>query len=327
MKIALLGAAGFIGRAAAADLARRPEVGELILVDYMVKDAKRMARKLSPKCRYAMADAGKPSELARLFEGVNVVANAVGPCREYEETILTACASMKINTASIGDCATSPEDRRNFHDIFRRAGAVAVSGCGMTPGWTELLAAHFLGNAPDNTAEKASRYLFFSPDRFGGYAFLREFARRVVSETNAPQGAPAGRYFNLGDGVIVGVPEKAGRRISRIVNTVGRLGAVGKEFSAAMMLWMRGGMTAPPETPAAVCVVADENNIARLEDPAGNLAGVLLAETAVRLGSRSLREKGLVRLHELISRETARAIASEAGAAIKTGPAFATYSA
>ena len=71
MKIVLLGAAGFIGRAAAVLLARRDSVGELILVDYDIRDAKRLAKALSPKCRWAMADVGKPLELSRLLEGLD----------------------------------------------------------------------------------------------------------------------------------------------------------------------------------------------------------------------------------------------------------------
>src|SRR5512135_2419268 len=96
MKIVLLGAAGFIGRAAAVALARRDDVGELILVDYDIRDAKRLAKALSPKCRWAMADVGKPLELSRLLEGIDAVASAVGSSVEYEKTILIACAAGGI---------------------------------------------------------------------------------------------------------------------------------------------------------------------------------------------------------------------------------------
>jgi len=312
MKIVLLGAAGFIGRAAAADMARRAEVGELILVDYIIRDAKKMAKILSPKCRYAMADVGRAAELTRLLEGVDAVANAAGPCWEYEKATLLACASMKVHAASIGDGTLSREARNEIHDAFRRAGAAAVSGCGMMPGWTDLLAAHFL----DASAAGLSRYLFFSPDRFGGYTFLRDFAQRVGVATAPPAGAPAGRYFAMPDGAIVGVPEpKAAARMSAISTSIGRLGTVGKEFSAALMLWMRGTMTPPPGTPAAAAGVTDGKRTARIEDPSGRIAGALLAETAVRLASRSPKAKGLLPIHEIVGRETARAIASEAGAA------------
>ena len=315
MIIVLLGAAGFVGRAAAVELARRPEVGEILLVDYVVRDAKRMAKTLSPKCRYAMADVGKATELTRLLEGVDAVANAAGPCWEYEKATLLACASMKIPVASIGDNTLSREDRNEIHDAFRRAGTAAVSGCGMMPGWTDLLAAHFLvGGEP---SPGLARYLFFSPDLFGGYTFLRDFAKRVGPETSGPAGAPAGRYFAMPDGTIVGVPErKAGPRVAGIANTLGRMGTIGKEFAAATMLWLRGTMSGPPGTPAAAAGVADGRRTARVDDSAGRIASVLLSETAVRLASRSLKEKGLVPIHEVIGREAARAIAEDAGAVI-----------
>lgn len=316
MKIVLLGAAGFIGRAAAVELARRTEVSELLLVDYVIRDAKKMAKGLSPKCRYAMADIGKAAELTRLLEGVDAVANAAGPCWEYEKAALLACASMKVPAVSIGDGTLSREDQGEIHDAFRRAGAAAVSGCGMMPGWTDLLAAHFLG-AP---AAGLPRYLFFSPDRFGGYTFLRDFAKRVGAATAVPAGAPAGRYFAMPDGTSVGVPgPKAAARVAMISNTIGKLGTVGKEFSAALMLWLRGTMSAPPGTPAAVAGVSDGKRTARVGDPSGKIAGALLAETAVRLASRSPRMKGLVPLEELIAREAAKAIAEDAGGTITTG--------
>ena len=74
MKIALLGATGFVGRTAAAALAARPGVRELLLVDYDVRAAKKSARSLSPKCRWAMADAGRTPDLDRLLHEVDAAA-------------------------------------------------------------------------------------------------------------------------------------------------------------------------------------------------------------------------------------------------------------
>src|SRR5512140_2846063 len=215
MKILLLGAAGFTGRAAAVLLARRDDVGELILVDYDIRDAKRLAKALSPKCRWAMADVGKPLELSRLLEGIDAVASAVGSSAEYDKAILLSCASRGIPAATIGEGTIAAEDRREIDGVFRRPGIPAVVGCGMMPGWTELLAAHFLP-----TPAPATHYLFFSPARFGGYAFLRGVAKGITGAAPAPAGAPTGKYFALPDGSRVGVPKgKAGTRLGRIVGT------------------------------------------------------------------------------------------------------------
>lgn len=321
MKILLLGAAGFNGRAAAVLLARRDDVGELILVDYDIRDAKRLAKALSPKCRWAMADVGKPLELSRLLEGIDVVASAVGPSAEYEKTILLSCASGGIPAATIGEGTIAEEDRREIDGVFRDAGVPAVVGCGMMPGWTELLAAYFL-DARDKSAHPPPpspgvRYLFFSPARFGGYGFLRGVAKGITGAAPVPAGAPAGSYFALSDGSRIGVPEgKAGNRLGRIVGTVGKLGAVGKEFSAALLLWTRGGMPEPPGTPVAVAGVSAGDRFVRVEDPRGHLGAALLAETAVRLAARPHKATGLLPLPGLIGGEEAEELAARSGARI-----------
>ena len=324
MKILVVGAAGFTGRAAAVLLARRDDVGELILVDYDIRDAKRLAKALSPKCRWAMADVGKPLELSRLLEGIDAVAGAVGPCAEYEKAVLISCAAGGIAAATIGEGTIAAEDRREIDGVFRDAGVPAVVGCGMMPGWTELLAAHFL-YAGDRFAHPqlpapVTRYLFFSPARFGGYAFLRGVAKGIAGAAPVPGGAPAGNYFALPDGSRIGVPEgKAGNRLGRIVGTVGKLGAVGKEFSAALLLWTRGGMTESAGTPVAIAGVAAGDRFARVEDPRGNLGAALLAETAVRLAAPPHKATGLLPLPELIGREEAEELAARSGARIVRG--------
>ena len=324
MKIALLGAAGFIGRAAAVLLARRDDVGELILVDYDIRDAKRLAKALSPKCRWAMADVGKPLELSRLLEGIDVVASAVGPSAEYEKTVLITCAAGGVPAVAIGEGTIAAEDLREIDGAFRDAGVAAVVGCGMMPGWTELLAAHFLppGDRSPHPPPPppGGRYLFFAPARFGGYTFLREVAKGITGAAPVPPGAPAGSYFALPDGSRIGVPEgKAGKRLGRIVGTAGKLGSVGKELSAALLLWTRSGMSAPAGTPVAVSGVAAGNRFARVEDPRGDLAAALLAGTAVRLAARPDKATGLLPLPERIGREEAEAIAVASGARIITG--------
>jgi len=324
MKIVLLGAAGFIGRAAAVLLARRDGVAELILVDYDIRDAKRLAKALSTKCRWAMADVGKPLELSRLLEGIDAVASAVGPCAEYEKAVLLSCAAGGVAAATIGEGTIAAEDRREIDGAFRDAGVPAVAGCGMMPGWTELLAAHFLGpgdrSAHPQLPAPAARYLFFSPARFGGYAFLRGVAKGITGPAPAPAGAPAGNYFALPDGSRIGVPEgKAGTRLGRIVGTAAKLGAVGKEFSAALLLWTRGGMPEPAGTPVAVAGIVAGDRFARVEDPRGNLGAALLVETVVRIAARPHKAAGLLPLPERIGREEAEALATAAGARIITG--------
>ncbi len=325
MKILLLGAAGFIGRIAAQVLSSRPEVGELFLVDYVIRDTKKFAKKLSPKCRWAMADAGKAAELERLLAGVDAVATAVGPCADYEKGILLACGGKGIHAASIGDGPLPQADRKEIHDVFRRKGAAAVSGCGLMPGWTELLSAHFLPGGRKAQADRMEpdprRYLYCSLDRFGGYSFFRRAAPSARQEGPPPPASPAGCYFDMGEGFL-GLP--AGRpsgRFRLFGKTLGKLGVVGRELSAASLYWMRGAMKGREGGAAAVAGAWRDDNgktaAAAVEDPHGVLAGVLLAEVALKLASGAAGEKGLLPLPALIGREDAERIATESGGKIR----------
>ena len=323
MKIALLGAMGFVGQAAARELAARPEVRELILVDYDVRQAKKLAKALSPKCRYAMADAGRPLELERLLGGLDAVANAVGPCAEYEKGILLTCAAAGAAAVSVGDGPLPDSDRKEIHEAFRRAGVPAVSGCGLLPGWTEILAAHIPRPRRNGTPSEARRFLFCSPDRFGGYAFFRRMARTPTRETApAPPGAPRGIYFATGTGESLGVPE-GGAVLFRRIGRLDVFGTLGREFSAAFLFWLRRSLRGDAGSPAAVAGVAIPSGngfeTASVTDPDARLAGVTLARTAILLAGARGDEKGLLPLPGLVGREEAERFAAACGARIGVG--------
>jgi hypothetical protein len=255
---------------------------------------------------------------------VDAAANAVGPCAEYEKGILLTCAGKGVPAASIGDGALSDADRREIHEAFRRKGAAAVSGCGMMPGWTELLAAHF---PPGGRAEGAAatnpgtrRFLCCSLDRFGGYAFFRRAEKEAAREAATPHGAPPGSYFEMGKDLF-GLPAGRPSRLYRTLGGgLGRLGPVGRELAAALLYWLRSSLKAPQGTPAAAAGIAGGGDrdtfVSAVEDPRGDLAGALLAEAALKLAAGT-GEKGLLPLPRLIGREEAERIAAESGAKIR----------
>lgn len=327
MKIALLGAAGFVGRAAAQALSSRPGIVELLLVDYVVRDAKRIAKTLSPGCRWAMADIGRAPDLERLLDDVDVVASAAGPCTDYEKGVLLACAAKGIPAASIGDGTLSPDDRREIHDAFRGKGAAAVSGCGMMPGWTELLSAHFLpgGNAAVRGIKEtaARRFLRCRLDRFGGYAFFRRVARETGRNVPPPPSSPPGSWFAMGDDLFGLPPGRPSNIFRRISGGPGILGAAGKELSAAILFWLRGSMKGTEDGPVSLAgawnVEENGGGSAVIEDAQGRLAGALLAETALRLAGNTVPEKGLLPLSAVVGREEAERVAGENGGKIIVG--------
>lgn len=321
MKIVLLGAAGFVGRAAARALAERPGVEKVVLADYVVRDAKRFARSLSPRCAWAMVDVGRAPDLERLLDGIDGVASAVGPCDEYEKGVLSVCAARGIPVASIGDGTLSPAERGEIHDAFRRKGVAAVSGCGMMPGWTDLLADRLLPGRGAGTGEtEAGRFLFCRPDRFGGYAFFRRTVRGTGEAADPPPASPPGCWFAMGEGRF-GLP--SGRPSSgyrKIAAGMGTFGGIGRELSAAFLFWLRGTLKPDVECPvAAAGAWTGGGRYAVVEDARGDLAGILLAEAALKLAAGAAGGKGLLPLPAVIGREEAERIAEDYGGKITAG--------
>jgi uncharacterized protein YbjT (DUF2867 family) len=323
MKILLLGSNGFIGRQAAAVLAARADVGTLVLADYDIRTAKRISKKLSPKCTWAMVDAGKAGDLERLLHDFDVVASAVGPASGYERAILAGCAKNGLPVAVVGDGKMPDALRRETHDAFRAAGVPAVAGCGLSPGWTDLLLAHFLtGGTEGARTGNPVPFLYFSPDRFGGYAFFRRLVLERIETAVAPPGAPEGAWLSTADGALVGIQGgKASGRYRLLESTFGKLGAVGNEFFAAFWLWLRSASDAGKDAPAAMAGVfvpdADGGRTATVTDPEGKLAGATLAEAAVRLvAARERKEKGLLSPAALLGKKEAESIAESVGARI-----------
>jgi hypothetical protein len=324
MRIALIGCLGFAGKKAAEALSARPEVKTLLLVDYNVGEAKKLGKKLGrEKCVHAMADAGKEAELDRILEGVDGAAVAVGPGRDYERAVLLACAARKVPVAALGDAAFST-DRDEIDQAFRRAGTTAHLGCGLHPGFTELLSTHFL--PPPREGDGTEPFLLFSPDRFGGYAFWRHLALAGLVPAAAPPGLPQGEWFRAG-GTLVGFPPgKGAARAKRVVSLFAPFGAVGTEFSAAFLFWMRKRLAGSAPSPVAVAGVArpagdgGKTATAFVTDPDGKLPPLLLADCVVRLARGEGRRKGLVPLSALYDKKAAEALASAAGCTITVIP-------
>jgi hypothetical protein len=198
------------------------------------------------------------------------------------------------------------------------------------PGWTDILLTHFLsGGAEGPRTGDPLPFLFVSPGLYGGYAFYRRLALDLAGETGPPPGAPAGLWRRNAEGNRVGIPGGRGAwRYRLLESTFGKMGAVGTEFFAAFLYWMKDGIRADQGAPAAVAGVhlpdASGGRTVTVTDPDGRLSAETLASMAVRLvKARARNEKGLLSPAALVGKKEAEELAASIGAAItvaKTNP-------
>ncbi len=139
MKVVALGGAGAMGRAAVRDLAASPDVEELVIADYNLEEARRLASELGEKVRAAHVDAKDHAALVDVLRGSDVALGAIGPFYEYEARMIRACIEAGVHYVSICDDYDAAEAALSFDEQAAQAGVVAVTGVGWTPGVTNVL--------------------------------------------------------------------------------------------------------------------------------------------------------------------------------------------
>lgn len=140
MKVVALGGAGAMGRTAVRDLAASPQVEELLIADYNLEEASRLASELGEKVRAARVDANDHGSLVQTVKGFDVALGTVGPFYKYEARMIRACIEAGVNYVSICDDYDAAEEALSLNDEAEEAGITAVTGVGWTPGITNVLA-------------------------------------------------------------------------------------------------------------------------------------------------------------------------------------------
>ncbi|MDE2039135.1 MAG: saccharopine dehydrogenase NADP-binding domain-containing protein [Elusimicrobia bacterium] len=145
MKVAVLGGFGAMAEAALRDLAGQPEVSQVAAVDLSIERApqvlSRLPRPLRRKIAPLKADlAGAAPRLG----GVDVVLN----CAWYELNLRAMDLALRLRAhyVDLGGLYHMTLKQLKRAAEFRRAGRLAVLGCGSTPGITNMMAARMAGD-------------------------------------------------------------------------------------------------------------------------------------------------------------------------------------
>ena len=144
MRALVLGATGVIGRAVSAELARSSEVDGLVVASRSADRAEWIARTLGAPAgrvkgiRIDLRDEAG-THAAFTSSGCDVVVSCAGPAGKTEPAGVSAAVAAGIPWVSLCDDDVVTEQLSMLQDEIAAAGITVLSGCGLSPGITNLL--------------------------------------------------------------------------------------------------------------------------------------------------------------------------------------------
>lgn len=181
VKIVVLGGAGDMGSRTVRDLARRPEVDELVIADLNIDAAEKLAKELGVKA--IRVDANRPETLVAAMKGMDVAASAIGPFYRYERIVVEAALEARVNYVSICDDFDAVSSILPLDERAKELGLSVLTGMGWTPGLSNVLARKGADNL-DEVGEINIYWAGSSADSTGFAVVLHTihiFTGRVVS--------------------------------------------------------------------------------------------------------------------------------------------------
>jgi lysine 6-dehydrogenase len=143
MDVIVLGGAGDMGSRAVRDLARDADVGRLTIADANLERARRLGEELGRDGVEAIrVDADDQASLVAALRDHDAAGGAIGPFYLYEAPIVRAAIAAGVPYASICDDYDAAKAALALGAEARAGGVPVVTGCGWTPGLSNVLARH-----------------------------------------------------------------------------------------------------------------------------------------------------------------------------------------
>lgn len=141
MKIIVLGGAGDMGREAVRDLIRYPAVTRITIGDRDIDGAKKLASSLKdPRIVIRKVDALLHADLVEAMKGHDVAAGALGPFYLFEKAVVEAAIDAGVDYVSICDDHDAVAEVLQLDRRAAEKGRKILTGLGLSPGITNLLA-------------------------------------------------------------------------------------------------------------------------------------------------------------------------------------------
>ncbi len=139
-KVIVLGGCGAVGSVAVKTLAKQDIISEVIIGDWNIEKAQKLAKELGPKVSAVKVNAEDAETIKAAVKGCDIVLNCVGPFYKTVKTILSTVISLGINYVDVCDDVDVTIDILNMDDQAKKAGILAVIGMGSSPGISNLMA-------------------------------------------------------------------------------------------------------------------------------------------------------------------------------------------
>lgn len=122
------------------DAVRQKDLDQLIVADYNLKQAKQVARRAGGKAKALFVDANFPEKITQLVRGSDCVISCIGPFYEFEEKVAKAVIQAGVSYVSLCDDYDATEKVLKLNEMAVEKGVTVISGCGWTPGLSNILA-------------------------------------------------------------------------------------------------------------------------------------------------------------------------------------------
>jgi lysine 6-dehydrogenase len=135
MRILSLGGAGAVCQHATRDLAEFSDFDEIVIGDYNVEAAERLASEINdPRVRVRKMDASDYTGLVKTFRGFDVILN--GLPWKYDLAVTQACVEAGVNGLDV----STEETQWDYDAAAKEKGIIFIPGVGATPGITNAMA-------------------------------------------------------------------------------------------------------------------------------------------------------------------------------------------
>lgn len=139
MKIVVLGGCGDMGSFVVRDIMAHSDA-EVVIADYRLDAAKKLAEELGPRASARFVDATKEDSLVEVMRGADAAVGCIGPFYKFAAPMTRAAVKAGVNYVDICDDYGPIPEVLGLDAEARRVGVTAITGLGWTPGITNLMA-------------------------------------------------------------------------------------------------------------------------------------------------------------------------------------------